>query len=309
MYFSDFLKKLKTGCTLNQTRYVKKLFLAAGSNYFIEHEDSEPSNIRKLFSYNGNNKGKPFSKPMKNSFKDPIDKEGLSVFFNKFISEKSLIKIMEEFEIFYVEFPNKNAFVDALCTQFQLFILSPEQYVKNEVVNEYQKYIQQNNNSHENVVKVMEQNNLIIDLKNIHALLPLLKTLLDFIFNKDFKTDYTFPKQIFTDMNGVFELISTMQFSNKEADKVIREFKIKQAEFVDFLENVSFICYGSVMQIECFNHVSEKDNEYVDYVEKTLHEKQKAYFLSMDKLIKLENELQHIANSVYHMEISGDDYR
>lgn len=133
--FSEFSKNLykKLSGLTSQAKFIGALFHAAGSNFFVLNPAYGTDGYqRKVF-----NGTRALTQDMKDSFPKPIDIEELMNFFQTRIGDKTLLEIMENFDIPKNELQDKELLCRALCTQFQNIVSDAADEVDNIVPSEY----------------------------------------------------------------------------------------------------------------------------------------------------------------------------
>lgn len=131
--FSEFCKIVSSQSMgyESQYRYLKQLFLSAK----IKREYSKDY-LKSI--YNGK---KRFSNNIKKHFPGNLDLDSISDFFEKYIQDDYIEKMMDSFGIPKNEERNKSTFCLALSLQLKLFIKSNSEDVECIVANEYKKCI------------------------------------------------------------------------------------------------------------------------------------------------------------------------
>ncbi|OIJ13550.1 hypothetical protein BKP37_09680 [Anaerobacillus alkalilacustris] len=139
MNFSEFSKRLyKNLSGLNsQGHFIGALFNAAGSSFFVLKPPYGTDGYqRKVFSGT-----RDFTQDMKDSFPKPLDTDGLMLFFQSRIGEKTMTTIMKNFGIPESEHQNKDLFIKALCKQFQTIVSEVSDEVDDIVASEYSRLL------------------------------------------------------------------------------------------------------------------------------------------------------------------------
>lgn len=139
MNFSDYSKRLypKLSSLHNQSHFIGSLFNAAGSTFFpVQGSYGTDDNQRKLYAGS-----RVFNKNMKASFPSPVDRAGLTTFFDTHIGDTSLPLVMAEFGIPKDEAQKKELFIEALCTQFQNIVSEATNDVDDIVASEYSRLL------------------------------------------------------------------------------------------------------------------------------------------------------------------------
>ncbi len=139
MNLSEYLKRIypHLAGVRGQGHFVDELFLAAGSTIFGTNPKYKDYNYQgKIFR--GTSK---LSDNLKASFPKPIHREKLKDYFTYRVGEKALPKLMSKFHVPKSKPKDKGLFIEALCIQFENFIMEVGDEVDDIVEHKYSQLL------------------------------------------------------------------------------------------------------------------------------------------------------------------------